>query len=53
MKISEFNLLEIDIFDGDNLIYNGMCESVPDELKEAHVKIIGIDGKKLITQLEK
>ncbi len=53
MKISEFNLLEIDIFDGDNLIYNGMSENVPEELKEEHVKIIGIDGKKVITKLDK
>ena len=53
MKISEFNLLEIDVFDGDNLIYNGMSENVPEDLKEEHVKIIGIDGKKVITKLDK
>lgn len=53
MKISEFNLLEIDIFDGDKLIYNGMSENVPEDLKEEHVNIIGIDGKKVITKLDK
>ena len=53
MKISEFNLLEIDIFDGDNLIYSGMSEDVPEKLKDAHIKITGIEGKKVITELEK
>ncbi len=53
MKISEFNLLEIDVFDGDNLIYSGMSENVPEDLKEEHVKITGIDGKKVITKLDK
>ena len=53
MKISEFNLLEIDIYDGENLIYDGMSENVPEELKEKHIKIKGMDGKKVITELEK
>ncbi len=51
MKISDFNLLEIDIFEGEKLIYNGMSEDVPEELKEAHINITGIDGKKIITKL--
>ena len=51
MKISDFNLLKIDVFDGDKLIYNGMSENVPEDLKQAHIKIEGIDGKKVITKL--
>ncbi len=52
MKISEFNLLEIDVFDGENLVYNGKVEDAPNDLKEKHVKITGIDGKKVITLLQ-
>ena len=51
MKISEFNLLEIDVYDKDKLIYNGMSEDVPEELKQRHIKIIKMDGKKIITEL--
>ena len=51
MKISEFHLLELDIYDGENLIYNGMSEDVPEDLKQRHIKIVKLDGKKLITEL--
>ncbi len=53
MKLDEFNLLEVDVFDGDNLIYNGMSENIPEDLKNEHINIIGIDGKKVITKLIK
>ena len=52
MKLSEFNLLEIDIFNGENLVYSGMSENVPEDLKNTHIKITGIDGKKVITQID-
>ena len=51
MKISEFNLLEIDVYDGDKLIFNGKVENAPEDLKEKHVKITSIEGKKVITKL--
>lgn len=53
MKLDEFNLLEVDVFDGDNLIYNGMSENIPEDLKNEHINIIGINGKKVITKLIK
>ena len=46
MTIKDFNLLEIDVFDGENLIYNGMCENAPEELKNRQVQIQKIDAKK-------
>ena len=52
MKVNEFNLLEIDIFNGENLVYSGMSENVPEELKNTHIKITGIDGKKVITKID-
>ena len=52
MKIGDLNLLEVDIYDGENLIYNGMCEDVPENIKSQHIKITRIDGKKLILEIE-
>ena len=52
MKISEFNLLEIDVFDKEKLIFNGMVEEASEELKQKNVVITGIDGKKIITKLK-
>lgn len=53
MTIKDFNLLKIDMFDGDNVIYSGMCNEAPEELKEKQIEIIGIDGKKLLVRLKK
>lgn len=53
MTIKEFNLLEIDIYDENKLIYNGMCENAPEELKNMQIKIQGNEGKKIIVQLIK
>ena len=51
MKITEFNLLEIDVYDGDKLVYNGMCEDAPDELKNKEIRIEKMQGKKLIIKI--
>lgn len=45
MTIKEFNLLEIEIFEGEKSIYKGMCEDVPEDLKQRQIKIDGNDGK--------
>ena len=51
MKIKEFNLLEIDVYDNDKLLYSGKCEEAPEELKQREIKIDKIQGKKLIIKL--
>lgn len=51
MTIKDFNLLEIDVYENDKLIYNGMCENAPEELKQRQIKIDGNDGKKLIIKI--
>ena len=51
MKISEFNLLEIDVYDNDKLIFNGRVEDASEDLKQKNIVITGIDGKKVITKL--
>ncbi len=51
MTIKEFNLLKISVFDGENEIYNGMCEDAPDDLKQKQIKIIGNEGKTIKVKL--
>ena len=50
MTVNDFNLLEIDIYDGDELVYSGMSENVPEELRKRDIHITGNDGKKLIVK---
>jgi len=52
MLITELRLLEIDLYDGDKLIYSGKTEDLPEELKNKHISITGSDGKKLILKLD-
>ena len=51
MTVKDFNLLEIDMFENDKLIYSGMCEDVPAELKDKQIRIKDIDNKKLIVEI--
>lgn len=52
MTIKDFNLLELDLYEDENLIYTGMSENVPEEYKHKQIKITGIDGKKIIAKLK-
>lgn len=51
MTIKEFNLLEIDVYDGENKVYTGMCEDAPEELKTKQIKILKNENKKIIVEL--
>ena len=53
MTIKDFNLLDLDVYDEENknIVYSGMCENAPEELKQKQIKILGMDGKKLIIKL--
>ncbi len=51
MTIKDFNLLQIEVYENDNIIYTGMSEDVPDDLKERKIQIQGIDGKKVKIKL--
>lgn len=53
MTINEFNLLEIDVYDGDEKVYTGMCEDAPEEMKKKQITILRNESKKLIVQLKK
>ncbi len=51
MTIKEFNLLELEVYQNDELIYQGMSENVPEDLKEKQIKIEKLDGKKIIVKI--
>lgn len=51
MTIREFNLLIIDVYDGEKLVYSGKCEEAPEDLKNKQIIIDKIEGKKLIIKL--
>lgn len=52
MTIKDFNLLQIDMLDGEKVIYSGMCSDAPDELKDKQIEIVKMDGKKMIVKLK-
>lgn len=45
MTIKEFRLLHISVFDGNNEVFNGMCEDAPKELLDKQIKIEGMEDK--------
>lgn len=51
MTIKEFNLLNIELYDGEQIIYSGMSENAPEELKDRQIKIEKMDGKILKVKL--
>lgn len=53
MTIKDFNLLEIDVYDDNNIVYSGMCSDAPDELKKKQIEIMKMDGKKLLVKIKK
>ena len=51
MKISEFNLLEIDVYDKDELIFNGRVENASEELKQKNVDTgLGLERINMLLQ---
>ena len=51
MTIKDFNLLQIDMLDGEKVIYSGMCSDAPDDIKNKQIEIVGMDGKKMIVKV--
>lgn len=51
MTLKEFNLLKIELYDGNNLIYAGTSNDVPEELKQRQIKIEGINDKTVKVKL--
>ena len=52
MKIADLRLLEIDVMNGENIIYKGKCEEAPEELQTAPIEVVKMEGKKLILKLK-
>ncbi len=45
MTIKEFRLLHISVYDGENEVYNGMCEDAPKDLQDKQIKIEKMEDK--------
>ena len=51
MKINDLNLLEIDVYENDKVVFSGKCEEAPEEIKTRNIKIEGLKEKKLLVKL--
>ena len=47
MKIKEIRLYDIDVYKNEELIYSGMAESAPEEIKMSDAKNISITHKRI------
>ncbi len=51
MKIKELRLLDILIKQGNDIIYEGKVEDLPENLKEREYENINFDGTKVIIEI--
>ena len=51
MTTKEFHLLNLIIYDGDKVVYEGISEEVPKEISDRQIVIDKIDDKTLIVKL--
>ena len=51
MKIKELRLLNIKIMQGDNIIYEGMTEEIPEDLKNMEYNKIYFEGTNIIVSI--
>lgn len=51
MTVKDFSFLKIKLFDGDNIVYEGMCEDTPEEFKNKDIKIEYIESKILYVKI--
>ena len=53
MTTKEFHLLKLKVYDGDNVIYEGMSEDVPKEISEMQIEVDKLVEKTLIVRIVK
>lgn len=51
MKIKELRLLNIKIMQGDNIIYEGMTEDIPEDLKNREYEKIYFEGTGIVAHI--
>ena len=48
LKVGDLKLLNIKVMKDDNMIYSGMVEDAPDEIKETHYSSATFDSEFII-----
>lgn len=51
MTTKEFHLLNLRIYDGDNIIFEGMSEDVPEEIRERQIEVDKLVDKTLVVKI--
>ncbi len=51
MKIKELRLLDITVKQGENVIYQGRTEDLPENIKNQDYKDINFDGTRVIIEI--
>ena len=52
MKIKELKLLNIKIMQGENMVYDGMTEGIPENLKNMEYEKIYFEGTRVIAEIK-
>ena len=53
MTTKEFHLLKLRVYDGDNVIYEGMSEDVPEDISNKQIVVDQIVDKVLVVKISK
>ncbi len=51
MTTKEFHLLKLKVYDGDNVIFEGMSEDVPKEISDKQIEIDKLEEKTLVVKI--
>ena len=44
MTINDLKLLDVKVYDGENVIYEGKCEDAPEEIIKKSITVLGLHG---------
>jgi hypothetical protein len=53
LTTKEFHLLKLRVYDGDNVIYEGMSEDVPEDISNKQIVVDQIVDKVLVVKISK
>ena len=53
MTAKEFHLLKLRVYDGEDIIFEGMSEDVPDDISSKQIVVDKIEDKVLIVRITK
>lgn len=47
MTINDLKLLDVKVYDGENIIYEGKCEDAPEDIAKKSINVIKLHGTKM------